>query len=212
MPARCRLRPSRPCSALNSTSGFCALISARNFGGSRPTSMVRNLIAGLGQRGRAVLAAVERDIPLRRRTAHQDRNPLHAFLSVQVVAGRAIAAGRPMRLISHGQLDAGLRPCTPARHLLTQRLQIGGGGGAGVDQEVAVLLRNHAHRRASGRGSRLRRSAPTALWPRRVGEGASRRCVRLSGWLSSRCRSGSRRCAPGSPGGSSGCARQLGRR
>src|SRR5512138_2872019 len=56
-----------------------------------------DLIAGLLQGGHAIGAAVERDLALRRRTAHQDRNALHAL---SPFAMRAWAAGRPMRLIS----------------------------------------------------------------------------------------------------------------
>ena len=72
--------------------------------------------------------------------------------------------GTPMRLISHSSVDAAMRQHAGA-HLLAQRFQLGRGGAAGVEQEVAVLLADLRARRASGRGSRRRRSAPRPCAP-----------------------------------------------
>ena len=47
--------------------------------------------------------------------------------------------GTPTRLISHSSVDAGFR-LHPGADLFAQRFDVGGGGVAGVDQEVAVLL------------------------------------------------------------------------
>ena len=57
------------------------------------------------------------------------------------------------------------RRSTRRRTSSPRRLEVGRGGGAGVDQEVAVLLRHLRAADASGRGSRRRRSAPTPSWP-----------------------------------------------
>ncbi len=93
--------------------------------------------------------------------------------------------GTPMRRISHARVTPNCSMHAPA-HLLAQRLEIGGRSGAGVDQEVAVLLRDHGAAARAARGSRRRRSAPRPP------------CASGSGW-----RRSSRRCACASAGSSS---------
>src|SRR5689334_4344708 len=71
------------------------------------------------------------------------------------------------------QLDTGLRLHAPA-HLFPQAFQIGGGGGAGVDQEVAMFLRNLCAADGETPAARGIDQLP-GLAMRRVGEGASPR-------------------------------------
>ena len=52
-----------------------------------------------------------------------------------------------------------------AAHLLAQAFEVGGGGAAGVEQEVAVLLADLRAAARAGRGSRRRRSAPRPSGP-----------------------------------------------
>ena len=111
----------------------------------------------------------QRDLALGRPAAHQDRDALaHA-------APPAAAARRCGGFPSRSAMP--LASQHAAAHFLAQRLDVGGGGVAGVDQEVAVLLGDLRAADGAGRGSRRRRSAPRpcgrAGWRR-----SSRRCAR----------------------------------
>ena len=73
---------------------------------------------------------------------------------------RPARPGRPMRLISHSSATPTRAPARGARTSSPSASRSAAVALAGVDQEVAVLLATPAPRRASGRGSRPRRSAP----------------------------------------------------
>ncbi len=150
-----------------------------------------------------------------RRSAGAIRRRRHASAAVRRVARapsscpreRSTAVDRrwrrlPMRRISHSRTMP-KRSCDPAPHLLAQRLDIGGGRVAGVDQEIGVLFRHHRAAADEAATAGARRSAATpggrAGWRR-----SSRRCAPGSA-ARPRAPHGSRPCAARSPRGSPRC-------
>ena len=103
--------------------------------------------AFLAQRLDHAAAGRQADFALGGTPAHQNGD----------LASGSLRHGTPTRLISHSSAMPDFS-FTRRAHFLAQRLEVGGGGIAGIDQEIAVLLADLRRADASGRGNRLRRS------------------------------------------------------
>ena len=121
-----------------------------------------HVIAQGFERARAFAAADQRDLALGGPAAHQHRDALrHGRRSG--ARGAADAADFPFERDAARVADA-------AAHLLAQRLDVGGGGLAGIDEEIRVLLRHHRAAHAQAAAARLVDQLPR-LAAGRIGEG-----------------------------------------
>ena len=128
--------PPRPCSALKTTSGLRRRAPRPAPRDRASTSMRVHLVAELCERVGAFAAADQRDLALGGPAAHQHGDALRHAGASRARSG-CRRAGSPIRAVMP------VLARTRRAHLFAQAFDIGGGGVAGVDQEIRVLLGDH---------------------------------------------------------------------
>ena len=147
-----------------------------------------DLVAAFAQALGAGLAAHQRDLALGRPAAHQDRD-------LAAHAGTLRCGGFPSR----SRTPLLLEHAPP--HFLAQRLDVGRGGGAEIDQEVAMLLGDlrlaDAQAAAAGLVDQLPRLVAGRIGEGRAAGAAARLRVRLRAESISAMRRGDRELVAG---------------